>query len=141
MNWGKGLAVAMVSFMIFILYMVFTLMSKSTDLESKDYYQKEIEFEKEIVAMENTNKLKEKVKISQNEDYVVIQFPAIEKLDSIKVHLFRPDNEKDDQVFNAEDSKIVMIPIKKLKKGIYNVTTQFKIEKDLYMQKQSIKIQ
>ena len=116
-------------------------MSKSTDLESKDYYQKEIEFEKEIVAMENTNKLKEKVKISQNEDYVVIQFPAIEKLDSIKVHLFRPDNEKDDQVFNAEDSKIVMIPIKKLKKGIYNVTTQFKIEKDLYMQKESIKIQ
>ncbi len=140
MNWGKGLAVAMISFMIFILYMVLTLMSKSTDLESKDYYQKEIAFEKEITAMENSNKLKEKVNVSLNEEYVVILFPSLENVDSIKVHLFRPDNEKEDQNFSPQDSKVIMIPIKKLKKGIYIVNTQFKIKKDLYMQKESITI-
>lgn len=115
-------------------------MSKSTDLESKDYYQKEIEFEKEIVALENTNKLKDKVKVSQNEDYVVVQFPALENIDSIKVHFFRPDNENDDQTFSVEDSKIIMIPIQKLKKGVYDVNTQFRIKSDLYMQKESITI-
>lgn len=140
MNWGKGLAIAMISFMIFILYMVFTLISKTTDLESTDYYKKEIEFEKEIIALQNTNRLKEKVKISQNEDYVVVQFPALEKMDSLKIHLFRPNNEKEDQFFSVEDSKIMLIPIKKLKKGTYDLNLQFKMNNDLYMQKESIVI-
>jgi hypothetical protein len=42
MNWGKGIIVTMAAFMSFILFMVFTLLSKNTDLESEDYYKKEI---------------------------------------------------------------------------------------------------
>ena len=115
-------------------------MSKKTDLESEDYYKKEIEFDKEINAITNTNKLKEKVKISQNEDFVVLQFPLIKSIDSIKVLMFRPDNDEDDQTFEIKDSKMLMIPNKKLKLGIYEMKIQFKIENELYMQKESIVI-
>jgi hypothetical protein len=139
-TWGKGIAIAMIAFMTFILYMVITLMSKKTDLESEDYYKKEIEFDKEINAITNTNKLKEKVKISQNEDFVVLQFPLIKSIDSIKVLMFRPDNDEDDQTFEIKDSKMLMIPNKKLKLGIYEMKIQFKIENELYMQKESIVI-
>ena len=115
-------------------------MSKNTDLESEDYYQKEIEFEKEIKASKNTNKLKEKVKVTQNEDYVVLQFPNLEELDSISVLMFRPDNEKDDQTFTVEDSKILMIPNKKLKLGVYDLKIQYQVAGELYMQKESVVI-
>lgn len=140
-TWGKGISIAMIAFMSFILYMVFTLMATNTDLESEDYYQKEIEFETEIKAVNNTNKLNEKVKVSQNEDFLIVQFPNLENMDSLSVFLFRPNNEKEDQLLTIEDSKTLMIPNKKLKIGSYNLKIQFKIKDELYMQKESVKIQ
>jgi hypothetical protein len=139
-TWGRGITIVMIAFMTFILYMVITLMSKNTDLESEDYYQKEIEFEKEITATKNTNKLKEKVIVSDNKEYIVVQFPNLEKLDSISVLLFRPDNDKDDQIFTEENSKVLMIPKKKLKLGVYDLKIQYKVDNELYMQKESIVI-
>ena len=140
MNWGKGLAVAMVGFMLFILYMVVTLMSKSTDLESEDYYQKEIDFEQEISAIANMNGLKEKVEVSQNDNYVLVQFPELEDIDSIEVILFRPNNEKDDQLFVLKDSKSLLIPKSKLNIGIYEMDIQFKIKDKKYLKKETIRI-
>lgn len=140
MSWGRGITIAMIAFMTFILYMVFTLMSRNTDLESEDYYQKELNFEKEISALKNTNKLKEKVKVTLNDTYVIVQFPNLEELDSIKVELYRPNNEKDDQVFSVQESKVVMIPKSKLKKGVYEMNIQYQVKRELYMQKESIEI-
>ncbi len=140
MNWGRGITIAMIAFMTFILYMVFTLMSRNTDLECEDYYQKELNFEKEISALKNTNKLKEKVKVTLNDTYVIVQFPNLEELDSIKVELYRPNNEKDDQVFSVQESKVVMIPKSKLKKGVYEMNIQYQVKRELYMQKESIEI-
>ena len=140
MNWGRGITIAMIAFMSFILYMVFTLMSKNTDLQSEDYYQKELNFENEISALKNTNKLKEKVKVTLNDTYVIVQFPNLEELDSIKVELYRPNNDKDDQVFSVQESKVVMIPKSKLKKGVYEMNIQYQVKRELYMQKESIEI-
>lgn len=139
-SWGKGLAIAMIAFMTFILYMVFTLMSKNTDLESEDYYKKEIEFDKEMTALTNTNKLKEKVKISMNADYVIAEFPALENLDSIRIQMYRPNSVKEDQIFTEQNSKIVMIPKSKLLKGVYEMNIEYKVNGELYMQKESIVI-
>ncbi len=130
----------MIAFMTFILYMVFTLMSRNTDLESEDYYQKELNFEKEISALKYTNKLKEKVIVTLNDTYVIVQFPNLEELDSIKVELYRPNNDKDDQVFSVQESKVVMIPKSKLKKGVYEMNIQYQVKRELYMQKESIEI-
>ena len=140
MSWGKGITIVMVSFMTFILYMVITLMSKTTDLESENYYEKEMEFDKEIAALTNTKELKEKVKISQNEDYFVVQFPDEENINSIEVLMFRPNNMKQDKTFTVNNSRTLMIPINQLKKGNYKMNIQYKIKDELYMQKQNVKI-
>lgn len=130
----------MVSFMTFILYMVVTLMSKNTDLESENYYEREMEFDTEINALTNTNQLKEKVKVTQDENYFVVQFPDVENINSIEVLMFRPNNEKDDKTFTVSDSKTLMIPINKLKKGAYKMNIQYKIKDELYMQKENVKV-
>lgn len=140
MSWGKGITIVMISFMTFILYMVVTLMSKNTDLESENYYEREMEFDTEINALTNTNQLKEKVKVTQDENYFVVQFPDVENINSIEVLMFRPNNEKDDKTFTVNDSKTLMIPINKLKKGAYKMNIQYKIKDELYMQKENVKI-
>lgn len=125
MNWGKGIIIAMTGFIGFILYLVFTLMSKNTDLESPDYYKKEIEFEKEIIASNNTNALEEKIKISQDENFLIIQMPLKEKIDSVNVILLKPNNKELDMNLNFEGTKNLMIPKKDLTKGKYQIKIHF----------------
>lgn len=140
MNWGKGIIVTMAAFMSFILFMVFTLLSKNTDLESEDYYKKEIEYEQEMNALSNASRLKEKVSINSNNEYLVLQFPTKEKISNIEIELFRPDNEKDDQTISENTSKTIMIAKKKLKKGRYNIAINYQIKGEKILQKEELMI-
>ena len=141
MSWGRGIIIAMTGFIGFILYLVFTLMSKNTDLESVDYYKKEIEFQKEITASNNTNALKEKVKVTQDEDFLVIQMPHDQDIDSIHVILLKPNDKNLDEEFNFEGTKNLMIPKKDLSKGKYQLKLHFVIENKKHLYKEDLTIE
>jgi len=140
MNWGKGIIIAMGAFMSFILFMVFTLMSKSTDLESEDYYKKEIEYEQEMNALKNASQLKEHAKIDLTEEYVVVVLPTKEKVSNVQIALFRPDNKKKDRLLNENNSKTIMIAKNTLLKGRYNVAIKYEVNGKKILQKEEIMI-
>lgn len=140
MNWGKGIIIAMGAFMCFILFMVFTLMSKSTDLESEDYYKKEIEYEQEMNALKNASQLKERAKIDLTEEYVVVVLPTKEQVSNVQIALFRPDNKKKDKLLNENNSKTIMIAKNTLLKGRYNVAIKYEVNGKKILQKEEIMI-
>ncbi|MEY3438013.1 MAG: hypothetical protein RL265_598, partial [Bacteroidota bacterium] len=61
MNWGRGIILAMALFMGFILFLVVNIMLHTVDLESEDYYKKEINYEQEITAMKNFNAVNSRI--------------------------------------------------------------------------------
>jgi hypothetical protein len=138
MNWGKGIIIFMASFMAFILWMVFTLMSKNTDLESEDYYKKEIAYEQEIQAQRNANDAKEKVKVSENKDFIILQFPVKEKIDTVSVEFFKPNDKKGDQLFAEVGTKTMMVDKKKLQKGLYQINIHYQVASKKFLQKEEI---
>jgi hypothetical protein len=138
MNWGKGIIIFMASFMTFILWMVFTLMSKNTDLESEDYYKKEIAYEQEIQAQRNANDAKEKVKISENKEFIILQFPSKDKIDTVSVEFFKPNDKKGDQLFAEVGTKTMMVDKKKLQKGVYLINIHYQIATKKFLQKEEI---
>ncbi len=138
MNWGKGIIIFMASFMTFILWMVFTLMSKNTDLESEDYYKKEIAYEQEIQAQRNANDAKEKVKVSENKDFIILQFPATEKIDTVSVEFFKPNDKNGDKLFAEVGTKTMMVEKNKLQKGLYLINIHYQIENKKFLQKEEI---
>jgi hypothetical protein len=140
MNWGKGIIIAMGAFMYFILFMVFTLMSKSTDLESEDYYKKEIEYEQEMNALKNASQLKERAKIDLTEEYVVVVLPTKEQVSNVQIALFRPDNKKKDKLLNENNSKTIMIAKNTLLKGRYNLAIKYEVNGKKILQKEEIMI-
>ena len=140
MNWGKGIIIAMGAFMYFILFMVFTLMSKSTDLESEDYYKKEIEYEQEMNALKNATQLKERAKIDLTEEYVVVVLPTKEQVSNVQIALFRPDNKKKDKLLNENNSKTIMIAKNTLLKGRYNLAIKYEVNGKKILQKEEIMI-
>ena len=141
MNWGKGLTIAIIAFMSFILYMVITLMTKgNADLVSEDYYKKEIEYEKEITALKNSENTTEKVTINDKGEFIVFQFPITKEIDNIEIHLLRPNNDKADLTFSEKDTKNVMIEKKKLEKGIYKASIKYNSEGQPFLQKAELNI-
>lgn len=135
MNWGKGITLVMIAFMSFILYMAFTLMSKSTELESDDYYKKEIEYDQEQNALQNASDSSFIVKIKDQSENLVFQFPKNTKPDSISIYFFRPNDQKLDKHFYERNTNIVIVQKKDISKGKYNIHINYTIKAKNFLQK------
>lgn len=138
MNWGKGLIIAMSAFVIFIIVLVTILMSKNVDLQSEDYYEKEIDYENEINAVNNANELKNRVKISSKDKYYIVQIPDSLEVDTVFCKFIRLDNDKLDKTFTIVNTKNYLIEKDKLIKGKYLVELSYRLNNESYLQKSSI---
>ncbi len=128
----------MALFIGFITFLVISLVSHTIDLESEDYYTREINYEQEITAMENGNKLKSKIEMISQKEFVVVQIPEKENLSKIQVIFIRPDNKKLDKSFLVSGTKSYLIPKSELSKGTYNVEIRFESNSTTCLQKETI---
>lgn len=125
MNWGKGIAIALSGFIVFITILVIGFFSHSVDLESEDYYQKELFYGDEIKAIENASSLKERVVLSVTEDHILIQQPNDAVLENVQLSFQRPNDEKDDVRYEITGEKQFIIRRNALKAGVYNVSISY----------------
>lgn len=140
MNWGKGIVIGMSLFIVFILVLVIGLMSHRVDLQSEDYYQKEINYESELQAMRNSSELENRIEIIEQKDYIVIQIPNEGNFNRLRIEFIRPDDNKLDQTFKIENTKSYLIERKKLAKGKYNLEVYYTFNGKNCLQKQNIYI-
>jgi len=139
MNWGKGIVIGMATFMGFIIFLVVGLMTNRVDLESEDYYKREINYQQEIVAQENANKLDAKIEIISNQEFVIVKVPEGE-FKKIEMHLARPNDQKMDKLFKIEGTKSFLINKKDLQKGLYTVELSYMVDNKPCLQKESVTI-
>lgn len=140
MNWGKSLILVMALFITFIMVMVVKMISTSTDLVSDDYYQKEIDYEQEIVAVKNMQRLNAKTDIVVNDEFLIFNLPKEVNFAEMEIFLIRPNDQKLDKTFEVNDTKTFLIPVSKLQKGKYSVEMTFKVDGVPCMQKEKIDI-
>jgi hypothetical protein len=138
MNWGKGIVIGMGVFMSFITVLVVILMSQNVDLESEDYYQREINYEQELSAMRNAEKQEKQIKVARSGEYVVVQVPDSVAFTNVSVYLRRPNNSKDDQFFKLNNSKNLLIPMSKLRKGTYGIEISYYVGDKPCLQKENL---
>ena len=140
MNWGRGIILAMVLFMGFILFLVVNIMLHTVDLESEDYYKKEINYEQEITAMKNFNAINSRIGVSSNAEFVVFQLPEKTKITEVEIHFFRPNDTKLDKLFQVNGTKTYLVPKTTLEKGNYSIQLHFKHNQKPCLQKEEITI-
>jgi len=137
MNWGWRIALFLTLFISFILYMVIYSFGRTNDLVSEDYYNQEIQYQKNIDAQENALSLAKEVKIVSHEDKIVLSFPSsfdsnIEKGD---ISFYRPDNALLDRSFPmnlGEDNSQTFLK-KNIVSGFYKITIQFVKNGELFL--------
>lgn len=125
-SWGTKIAAFYISFVLFIIAMVYMAFGEKYDLVTENYYQQEIEFQDRIDKSANAFALDDKLKISLKDKYVVMRFPVSETEIKGKVHFFRPSDENFD--FSEEislNNETQKFNLNKFKKGKYLIKTEW----------------
>ena len=119
-SWGKGIVIAMSLFVIFIVSLSITLMTRQIDLDSDDYYKKEINYQEEIDQINNMNQLVSKPEVEIKNNMLLVKLPERIAFTNVELIIQRPDNNKLDQKFAIEGTRFFSFPLEKLVKGKYN---------------------
>ncbi len=138
LNWGHGVAIALGSFIIFILFLIFVFSNgmKNSELISNDYYQDELTYQQVIDAKNNAETLVQKPAYSQDKNGITIVFPQSINVDDSKVNftLFRTDDGNLDvkKEITLDGTKQFTIPSKVLSIGSYTLKISWKENKKPY---------
>lgn len=129
MNWGWRIALFLTLFISFILYMVIYSFGRTNDLVSDDYYNQEIQYQKNIDAQENGLYLAREISINSKKDVILIEFPKSfeAKIEKGDISFYRPDNAKLDRSFTMEldQDNTQSIHKSEVASGFYKITIQF----------------
>jgi nitrogen fixation protein FixH len=145
-NWGKGIVVAIVLFMSFILYFVFKVQSDSkydNELVVEQYYQKEQTFEREMMKEQNAQNLAENVLLTNEASAIKVTFPKDYDYSKItgKVSFYRPSSQKlDFEIPISLASPYLLIPKNNLADGRWDISIDWSYEGVNYLNKEIVNL-
>ena len=140
MNWGTGIFITIVIFLIGMITLVIISSMQPLNLVTPDYYPKGIDYQQQIDKIARANALDDKMKFVQDDKYIYIGFPAIDTLNSPKgeILVFLPRDNNLARVFsiNVNDSLYQLVPKEGLVKGWCIIKINWEHDSlDYYMEK------
>lgn len=142
MNFGKWIVVAFVLFGGFIATLVTICVHQDISLVSKDYYKEELEYQKQIVRINNTANLESKPIVRISGQTITVEFNQSSTIDGGVLKLYCPSNPKMDRAVKLQFSNQTMQPLKVdiLKKGMYRTKLFWTMNGKGYYQEDVINI-
>lgn len=120
-NWGVGLAVSVILFMIATLSFVFFALNQDFDLVEDDYYQKSVDYQQHINRTERTNDLVTPIQYRRENGKLIVELPDFfeGKQAEAELHFYRPDNDKLDTRYSITFSESLQqaVPLADFKSG------------------------
>lgn len=137
-NWGKGIVIAIVLFISFIMYFVVTITTDNAydyDLVSEQYYEEELTYQERIDASKNAQNLSSEISFEKTADGIVIKFPEALQHTSLqgKVFLYRPsDKQMDFEIALSNIQNYLLVPDKRLLGGRWNISVEIRHQNKNY---------
>lgn len=130
MNWGKGIAITLGMFMVFIIILTAIKISKVNDLEHENYYDREIAYESEIQAQRNAKSLG-LIEISdEDEEFLILRLPEGVEIKRVEIILLRLSDKSLDREYIFENTQTILIPKKELVNGLYKLDVLYQIDNE-----------
>lgn len=146
-NWGTGIAIAIICFMAFIMFFVIRVQSDhkfDNELVVEDYYKMEGGLPGQIAKEENAAGLTYKVAIDTKGDSIKVVFPANFDAALIKgkVSLYRPSNKKlDFEIPISITAPYLLIPKSDLAGGRWDIIVDWDYQGRGYMNSEKLLIE
>ena len=121
MNFGKWIVVAFVLFGAFIATLVTVCVKQDISLVSKSYYKDELDYQTQIVRINNADQLASKPVIAKAGDGLTIQFGADVTVANGELKLFCPSDPNMDKSFllSLDIENRQSFDVSALKPGMY----------------------
>lgn len=135
-NWGHGILLTIIGFMLFMSFMVYKSFQLKVDLVADNYYAKEIAFQDQIDKAANADALNEPITWKVADEQLKISFPSaqIGKELTGTIHFFRPSEDRYDTTFviqvNAENEQ--SLPLEAFYAGKYQIQLDWKVDSIAY---------
>jgi len=124
-NWGTGILITIIIFMVITISTVVFLMNQDVDLVASDYYNKGIQHQDQIDRVNRANSMDETVKINPGNGFVRLIFPESFAQINFKgtIQFYRPsDSKKDFSIpLSVDTSGQQMISTQSIAKGYWKV--------------------
>jgi len=143
-NWGTGILVTIIVFMVITISTVVYLMNQDVDLVANDYYDKGIHHQEQIDRMNRTNKMGNEVSINPENGFIRLVLPKSFKQKGLvgSVQFYCPSNSKKDfaVTLSVDTSAQQIIPTQNMDKGYWKVKLIFTQEDVEYFKESSFVI-
>lgn len=134
-NWGLGVTVFYVTFVVALVTLVVVVSQDKVDLVVEDYYAQDQIYQQQIDKMVRTRALDEQVKVVHSGNSIVVKFPEyLESSISGNILLYRPNDSKMDVNLPIEtnENMIQIINSEKMAKGFWKVKIDWMLNDSSY---------
>lgn len=142
-NWGHGITIFLIIFVLFTLGMLYKANQQNIDLVTTNYYEEELAFQelknKKILAEKH---FKKQVSYTIKNDQLILDFPdeVTEKI-SGNIDFFKPSDKKLDLHFEFKsESKQLSYPLNLFSKGMYKIRIDWKHNNNEYYNELTVKL-
>lgn len=139
-SWGIKIAAVYIIFVLIVLGTVIFSTTQEVNLVADDYYQKEIEYQKQIDKIKRTKELPEQIFVKLKDDYLTVTIPEVFKNEKLngEIVLYRPsDNRKDFRMpLTLNDNLEYSIPTTRFDRGLWKIQIEWKAENLDYFHEQ-----
>jgi len=145
LNWGTGILIGIIVFIVISVSMTVIFMTQDVDLVADKYYENSLQYQDEIDKQSRTKLLDEQVKINFNGELINILFPSayLDKNISGEIYFYRPSNPSLDfkllLQMSTEGNQI--IPVERLEKGFWRIKLNWTMDGNGYYNERAITIE
>lgn len=136
LNWGTGITVVYVFFIIGTLTIVFIFMNQDVTLEKDNYYSEGLAYQQQIDKINRTKSLPEQLEIIQEEALIKFIFPNFFQKKSISgtIFFYRPsDSGKDFSIsINTDTTNIQTVSVLDFEKGLWKIKVDWNSNENSY---------
>lgn len=143
-NWGKGIVLAFLLFMGFVMSFVVRVQSDSkfdNELVVDEYYKADSRYSEEMAKLQNAVDLTEKPTIGQNEEGLLVRFPQSVDATKIKgtISCYRPSaGTLDFEIPIVLSGNTMLIPKKRLVGGRWEISLAWELDGKPYLIKKQM---
>ncbi|HMN23631.1 MAG: FixH family protein [Ignavibacteriaceae bacterium] len=143
-NWGTGILITIIIFMVITISTVIFLMNQRVDLVASDYYDKGIHHQEQIDRMNRTNKMGNEVSITPENGFIRLVLPKYFAQKSLNgtIQFYRPSDSKKDfaVALTIDTSAQQFISTQNMVKGYWKVKLNFTQDEVEYYKESSFVI-
>lgn len=137
-NWGTGITLVYIGFVVFMLGMVYLCTRQNVDLVTADYYAEELKFQQVIDGKNNEHLLDKATAVVMGTNEVTVTLP-MDKIDEGGTVLFyKPDNSTYDFTVALNGNTEITVPRERLMTGMYKVKATWQHEGKPYFNEQAL---